>query len=192
MKILKILWLFFCSIMIVPFTNRHERELICGDTLRWAEWKETKCSKWFFFRLFAECKEFRSVIYYRLRRRFRYLPSIFLKGQNSCYISSHSTGKGLILIHGYSTSINCKSIGEKCTVFQNVTLGYSQGHIPTIGNNCVFGCGAIVLGNIRIGNNVIVGAGAVVKQDIPDNSVVTGNPCQIRPKNFNGEILDYV
>ena len=160
--------------------------------MRWAEFKETDCSKRFFIRLFAESKEFRSVVYYRIRRRFRLLPSLFLKGQDSCYICSRKTGKGLLLIHGYSTIINSESVGENCTFFQNVTVGYSQGHTPTIGNNCVFGCGSIAIGNIRIGNNVIIGAGAVVKCDVPDNSVVTGNPCRIYPKEITGEILDFV
>ena len=32
---------------------------------------------------------------------------------------------------------------------------------------------------MKIGNNVIIGAGTVVTKDIPDNSVVVGNPCKI-------------
>lgn len=192
MKILSTVWTIFCALITFPLINDEERRLIYGDTLRWAEFKETKCTKWFFIRLFSESKEFRSVVYYRLRNRFRLLPQLFLKGQDSCYICSHKTGKGLLLIHGYSTIINCESVGENCTFFQNVTIGYSRGHTPVIGNNCVFGCNSVVLGNITIGNNVIVGAGSVVKKNVPDNSVVIGNPCEIRPKTFQGEILDYV
>lgn len=48
-----------------------------------------------------------------------------------------------------------------------------------IGNNCFIGWGAIILPNIKIGNNCIIGAGTIVTRDIPDNSVVTGNPAKI-------------
>ena len=37
----------------------------------------------------------------------------------------------------------------------------------------------MILPNTTIGNNVIVGAGTVVACDIPDNSVVIGNPCKV-------------
>ncbi|MDE6121389.1 MAG: serine acetyltransferase [Muribaculaceae bacterium] len=192
MKILSVSWTLVCTLLTVGFLNEKERRLIAGDTARWAQAKETECTKWFFINLFAESCEFRSVVYYRLRRRFRLLPSIFLKGQVACHICSRNTGKGLLLVHGYSTIINSDSVGENCTFFQNVTIGHSKGHTPVIGNNCVFGCGSIVIGNVRIGNNVIVGAGALVRQDIPDNSVAVGNPCRIYPKDFKGEILDYI
>lgn len=49
----------------------------------------------------------------------------------------------------------------------------------TIGENVFIGAGAIVLPGSNIGNNCIIGAGCVVKGDIPDNSVVIGNPCRI-------------
>lgn len=57
-------------------------------------------------------------------------------------------------------------------------IGYTKIGFVSIGNNVFIGNGAIVLPNTRIGNNVIVGAGAVVAHDIPDNSVVVGNPAK--------------
>lgn len=59
------------------------------------------------------------------------------------------------------------------------TLGYSKIGRVDIGNDVFIGYGAIVLPNTRIGNRVIVGAGTVVAKDIPDNSVVAGNPMRI-------------
>ena len=41
------------------------------------------------------------------------------------------------------------------------------------------GADAIILPNVKIGSCVIVGAGTVVTKDIPDNSIVVGNPARI-------------
>lgn len=46
-------------------------------------------------------------------------------------------------------------------------------------NNVFIGSNSIILPNIRIGNNVIIGSGSVVTKDIPDNSVVAGNPARV-------------
>lgn len=48
-----------------------------------------------------------------------------------------------------------------------------------IGDNVFIGWGSIVLPGVNIGNNVVVGAGSVVTKNIPDNSVVAGNPARV-------------
>ena len=53
--------------------------------------------------------------------------------------------------------------------------GYSD-----IGNNCMIGAGAAIIGNITIGNNVSIGANAVVIHDVPDNAVVAGVPAEVK------------
>lgn len=75
-------------------------------------------------------------------------------------------------------------IGKNCIIRQNVTIG-GKGIVgepfqcPTIGNDCMIGSGAVLLGGINIGNNVIIGANAVVLNDIPDNAIVAGVPGRI-------------
>lgn len=59
------------------------------------------------------------------------------------------------------------------------TLGYTKLGKVKIGNNVFIGVNSIVLPNVTIGDNVIVGAGTVVSKDIPENSVVVGNPMRI-------------
>ncbi|MBN2350552.1 MAG: acyltransferase [Bacteroidales bacterium] len=48
-----------------------------------------------------------------------------------------------------------------------------------IGNNTFLGTEAVILPNTTIGNNCLIGAGAVVRGNIPDNSVVIGNPGKV-------------
>lgn len=58
-------------------------------------------------------------------------------------------------------------------------LGYTKFGEVIIGDNVFIGFNVIVLPNVHIGNNIIIGAGSVVSRDIPDNSVVIGNPMKI-------------
>lgn len=81
------------------------------------------------------------------------------------------------------------SIGNNVTITNAVLLshdasikkelGYSKIGCINIGNDVFIGYHAIILPNVNIGNKVIVGSGTVVSRDIPDNSVVVGNPGKV-------------
>ncbi len=58
-------------------------------------------------------------------------------------------------------------------------LGYSKVGCIDIGDDVFIGASAIILPNVKNGNKVIVGAGSVVAKDIPDNSIVVGNPARV-------------
>jgi len=46
----------------------------------------------------------------------------------------------------------------------------------TVGDYSFIGANSVIRQGIKIGSNVIIGAGAVVVKDIPDNSIIIGNP----------------
>ncbi len=48
-----------------------------------------------------------------------------------------------------------------------------------IGSNVNIGSNAMVLPGVTIGNNCLIAAGAVVTKDVPDGSVVAGNPGKV-------------
>ena len=55
-------------------------------------------------------------------------------------------------------------------------LGYTKIGCVTIGDNVFIGAGSVVLPGVTIGNNVIIGANSTVTKNVPDNTVVVGNP----------------
>ncbi len=69
-------------------------------------------------------------------------------------------------LHGVYISRFAK-IGKGCRIYQNVTIGEKGRKAPTIGDNCLIGAGAVLLGDIRIGAGAKIGAGAVVCRDVP-------------------------
>lgn len=94
-------------------------------------------------------------------------------------------GKRLFIDHGMGIVIGeTTTIGNNCTIYHGVTLGGTgkdkyKRH-PDLGNNVIVGCGAKVLGPIKIGENVKIGANAVVLKDVPDNSTVVGVPGEVK------------
>jgi acetyltransferase-like isoleucine patch superfamily enzyme len=46
-------------------------------------------------------------------------------------------------------------------------------------DNCMIGVNSIILPGVRIGPNSIVGAGSVVTKDVPEGTIVGGNPAKI-------------
>jgi maltose O-acetyltransferase len=52
-----------------------------------------------------------------------------------------------------------------------------------IGRDCWIGGAAIIQPGVTIGNRCIVGAGAVVTRDVPDDTIVVGNPARPLVKN---------
>lgn len=96
-------------------------------------------------------------------------------------------GAGLYFGHWGSLVINPKvKIGKNCNIAQGVTIaqanrGKNEG-VPEIGNEVWIGPNAVIVGKIKIGNNVLIAPNAYVNFDVPENSVVIGNPGIITAK----------
>ncbi len=76
-------------------------------------------------------------------------------------------------------------IGKNFNVAQGVLIGGAEGArkgFPVIGDNCCAFANSIIIGGIHIGNNVLIAPGAFVNFDVPDNSIVMGNPGKTIPR----------
>ena len=60
----------------------------------------------------------------------------------------------------------------------------------TIGHDVWIGHGAIVLAGRNIGTGAVVAGGAVVTKDVPDYTIVAGNPARIIRRRFPEEIAE--
>lgn len=181
------IWTLICFLLEYPLLNKQTRNLIFEDFKSVCRLLEVEPTLRNFVNVFATHPEFRSVTYMRVTNRYRILPKLLLKPQPCLYISmqSENIGGGLMMMHGFATVINAGKIGRNCTVFQQVTIGYSSGRSPEIGDDCTICSGAKIYGGVHIGNNVTVAGGAVVVNDVPDNVVVAGNPARIVASNVN-------
>lgn len=126
--------------------------------------------------------EYRYVFYYRLPFVWRHLLNVILQRTKDCYLHSNAMG-GVRIVHGFSSIVVAESIGRNFEFYQNVTVGWGREGKPTIGDNVHIYAGAVVAGKITIGNNVRIAANSFVRCDVPDNSLVYGNPAVIRTSN---------
>lgn len=93
-------------------------------------------------------------------------------------------GEGLYLGHWGLLVINPKVIiGKNCNIAQGVSIAQANRGkyigTPVIGDEVWIGPNAVIVGGITIGNNVLIAPNVYLAEDVPDNSLVIGNPCRI-------------
>ncbi len=123
------------------------------------------------------------------RRRLSRWMGHRLRREFGCMVNAKcEIGPGLKLPHPNGIVIGeGVVIGERCTIFQQVTVGgartgdWQRGAYPCIKSDVTLFAGAKLLGQISIGSNATVGANAVVTRDVPDDHVAVGIPAATHP-----------
>jgi len=121
--------------------------------------------------------------------KIQYLRSIGCKvGDGTRFMGEANVGNDPYLVE----------IGTNCALSAKVTfvchdggvkvlntLGYFDGQRMDkmarikIGNNCMIGYEAVIMGGVKIGDNVIIGTRSVVTKDIPSGVVAAGMPAKV-------------
>lgn len=99
-------------------------------------------------------------------------------------ISFQNVGGGLTIAHGYAITVTSKAVlGNNVSLRKGVTIGIEargkREGAPTIGSNVWIGPSASIVGKISIGNDVLIAPNSYVNIDVPDHSIVIGNPAKI-------------
>lgn len=92
-------------------------------------------------------------------------------------------GEGFRISHFGVIVINPGAkIGRNFSISQGCLIGNSKGldeEVPVIGDNVCMQANSIIVGKIHIGNHVLIAPGAFINFNVPDNSIVIGNPGKI-------------
>jgi serine O-acetyltransferase len=100
-----------------------------------------------------------------------------------CIPNDCRVGGGFYLPSFGAVILGRGSIGENCTIEQNVTLGIAgrgdERGRPTIGNRVFIGAGSMIVGKITVGEDSYIFPGSVVTRPVPPRAVVMGYPARI-------------
>lgn len=122
-------------------------------------------------------------------RMFCKLMFILSKRRRHIELSEKTNiGAGLYFGHAYGITINPNTrMGENNNLHKGVTIGQEnrgkRKGTPVIGDMVWIGVNATIVGAITIGNDVLIAPNAYVNCDIPDHSIVIGNPCVIKHRD---------
>lgn len=95
--------------------------------------------------------------------------------------------EGLYIGHFGTVIVSVNAVlGKNCNIAPGVTIGAARRGekkgAPHLGDSVWIGTNSIIVGNIRIGSDVLIAPGAYVNFDVPDHSIVIGNPAKIIPR----------
>ena len=90
--------------------------------------------------------------------------------------------------HPYNITVGGEvRLGHHVSLHKGVTIGKEnrggREGSPVIGNYVWVGMNTTIVGNVCIGNDVLIAPNSFVNSNIPDHSVVIGNPAVIHHKD---------
>lgn len=156
-----------------------------------------------------------SIPFGKLARSLRYLSAKLMLdecGTNVDIEKGAIFSRRCTIGNNSGVGVNCQLNG-KVIIGDNVLMGpevmmfthnhnHSRTDIPMkqqgtgvekpieIGNDVWIGARCIILQGIKIGNGAIVGAGAVVTKDVPEYTIVGGNPAKVIKKRDEVQLAE--
>ncbi len=130
------------------------------------------------FRKVGACKFLPLKLFYMLRL-------MHLSNKTQIQIPARTTiGEGFYIGHLGRVIIHPEAkLGKNINIATGVTIGREnrgkREGVPVIGDNCWIGTNAVIVGKIKIGSDVLIAPLSFVNFDVPDHSIVIGNPAKI-------------
>ena len=148
--------------------------------------------------------EIKYIALYRKANMCRFLPLklfysfllIILSNKTQIQIPPRtSIGEGFYIGHLGRVIIHPDAkLGKNINLGTGVTIGAEnrgkRKGAPQIGDSCWVGTNAVIVGNVKIGSDVLIAPLSYVNFDVPDHSIVIGNPAKIIHKENATE--DYI
>lgn len=131
--------------------------------------------------------------YYRMQQESKGIKQLFCRLILRCFRNRYhleipnglNIGGGFYIGHPYGITINPGTvIGKNVNIHKGVTIGMEnrgpRKGAPSIGDEVWIGINSVIVGAIKIGNDVLIAPNSYVNRDIPDHSIVFGNPCIVK------------
>lgn len=99
--------------------------------------------------------------------------------QVGAYVAFHATSHPTKYL---STYINSRLFGGELSSLKSSSF-------IEIGNDVWIGHGATILEGVKVGSGCIIGAGSIVTKNVPDYSIVVGNPARVIKSRFSTTIV---
>ena len=134
---------------------------------------------------FRKAQDERNIIKKKIYRKL----FAYYRNKNHIEMSADlDIGEGFYIGHPYCITINPGTIiGKNVNIHKGVTIGQeNRGErkgTPVIGDEVWIGINSTIVGAIHIGNDVLIAPNTFVNRDIPDHSIVFGNPCIIKHRD---------
>jgi len=177
----------YAPLMLAP--RGSSRDASEADVERWVKILKPPVSRRFSrLALIAERPEFRSLLFYRIRRAGAFnaaiaaVLAVIYPGERTLHLACSEIGPGLFIQHGFATIVAASRVGANCWINQQVTIGFiNPEDRPVIGDGVFVYAGAKVLGAVHLGDGSVVGSNAVVLEDVPAGYTAVGVPARLLP-----------
>ena len=132
---------------------------------RWSDARKSRAMRWLTSKIYSILS----------------LLSEILTGM-TLYRSMEPPGEGFHIIHPTGIYLHPGvKIGARVGIMHNVTLGTnmrSTEDVPVIGDDVFIGCGATILGKVKIGDGARIAANSLVINNVPEGCFAVGVPAK--------------
>ncbi|WP_288230195.1 serine acetyltransferase [uncultured Faecalicoccus sp.] len=133
-------------------------------------------------------RKFQANIHTVWRRYFAWKLKKLENKTGLSFENNTSIGEGLIIGHWGKIVINGQvKFGNQMFITHGVTIGRDirgkRAGVPTFGDRVCIRTNSTIVGKVNIGNDVLIAPNTFVNFDVPDHSIVIGNPAKIIHRN---------